>query len=212
MTSQRYRSLLARAYVAARIDRWERRGQLSAEEAQFLSEALHREAVSSYITDFGVHIALKPPIRCLQWGVLPVLFASGVIGIGATAALIAFGGMIGRTLYTLGRTVQAVLRHERPPWIARGVGLLPVVGIVAYPIQIVYLGAERAGKLAGFIIYDTMTAAGELLPVWGGRDTATEHWFNRLADFIVRDRRPLLQKQAFEQNRWPVDRRPAGAT
>ncbi len=191
ITSQRYRSRLAHDYVSRRIDRWARRGQLSAEEARFLRDALRHEAVGSYITDFGIHVAIKPPIKLLQWGVFPMLFASGLIGPVVLAAVITFGGMTGRTLYTLGRMIMAELRRERLPWIALAAGLLPVVGNVAYPVQIVFLGTEREGKLAGFILYDSMTAVGELLPIWGGRDTATEHRWNHFGDFIVRDRYPL---------------------
>ncbi len=191
MISQRYRSRLAHDYVALHIDQWERRGQLSAAEAGHLGEALRREAVGSYITDFGVHIAIKPFIKLLQWGILPVLFAAGLIGPVALALLITFGGMMGRTLYTLGRTVVAALEGERLPWIALAAGIVPVAGNAAYPLQIFYLGTEREGKLAGFVVYDSMTAVGRLLPIWGGPDTATEHWFNRAADLIVRDRSPL---------------------
>ena len=51
-------------------------------------------------------------------------------------------------------------------------------------------GAEREGKLAGFIVYDTLTQVGERVPIWGGRDTATEHFFNKMVDPVVRDRQP----------------------
>ena len=189
--SQRYRSGLAHDYVTLRIDRWQDRGQLSAAEAGYLRETLGHEMVGSYITDFGVHIAIKPPIKLLQWGIVPALFASGWIGPATMALLITTGGAIGRTLYTLGRMIMAASQGERLPWIALAAGLLPVFGNVAYPLQLAYLSTERRGKLAGFIIYDSTTAVGELLPIWGGRDTATEHWMNRMTDFIVRDRRAL---------------------
>jgi hypothetical protein len=191
MISQRYRSQLAHAYVRMRVDRWVHRGHLSRNEAQFLRDALHREAVGSYITDFGVHVAIKLPIKLLQWGLVPVLFASGLIGPTTSAALVAFGGMIGRTFYTLGRCVPALFRRERLPWIALGVGLVPVIGNAAYPVQIVSRSTEREGKLAAFILYDSVTAVGELMPIWGGRDTGTEHRFNRLGDLFVRYRHPL---------------------
>ncbi len=192
MTSQRYRSRIAHLYIDFKIARWKRRGQLSTEEADVISELLHQEAVGSYITDFGVHVAMKPPIKLAQWVVVPMLFAVGLIPAAIAGLLIAFGGTISRTVYTLGRMAMAVVRREPLPWIALGVGLLPVVGNAAYPIQIVRAGAAREGKLAGFIVYDSITAPGEFFPIWGGADTATEHSFNRLADFLVRDRRPLV--------------------
>lgn len=190
MTSQAYRSEVAHRYVAARIGRWESRGQLNTDSTRSLREALDREGAGSYITDFGVHVAIKPAIKVLQWGVVPSLFAAGLIGPAMMGTLIVFGGMLGRTIYTLGRMIQAALRGDRVPWVAMLVGFAPALGNVAYPAQIVYEGTERGGRLAAFIIYDSVTRVGELVPIWGGRDTVTEHCFNRLGDLIVRDRTP----------------------
>lgn len=201
MSSQRYRSRLAHDYVSLRIDRWERRGQLSAEEVRFLRDSLRREAVGSYVTDFGIHVAIKPPIKFLLWGVFPLLLAWGLIGPVFLAVVITFGGMMGRTLYTIGRMIMAAFQHARMPWIALAVGLLPVVGNLAYPIQIFFLGTEREGKLAGFIVYDSMTAVGEFLPIWGGRDTRTEHRWNHVGDFIVRDRCSLVSHVRLPEDR-----------
>ncbi len=191
MTSQRYRSRVAHVVIDFRIACWRRRGQLSAAEADHLTESLRQESVGSYITDFGVHVAMKAPIKLVQWVVVPTLFAVGVLSPAISGLLIAFGGTIGRTAYTLGRMAMAVARGESLPWIALVVGLLPVVGNAAYPVQIVRAGAAWEGKLAGFIVYDSITVPGEFFPIWGGADTATEHWFNRFADLLVRDRRPL---------------------
>jgi hypothetical protein len=150
-TSQRFRSDMAHAYVEARIARWTERGQLAPGDARFLIEALDRDTVGSYITDFGVHIAMKPAIKLFQWVVLPSMFAARMVGPAAMAALIVFGGMIG----------------------------------------IIYQSVEREEKLAAFILYDTVTVVGERIPIWGGRDTATEHLCNHLVDLIVRNRGSL---------------------
>ncbi len=37
-------------------------------------------------------------------------------------------------------------------------------------------------------MYNTLSRVGELMPIWGGPDTRTEHFFNRFGDLIVRDR------------------------
>ena len=176
--------------MAARIDRWESRGQLDADSTRSLHQSLGGEGAGSYITDFGVHVAIKPAIKLLQWGVVPSLFAAGLIGPATMGTLIVFGGMLGRTTYTLGRMAQAALRGDRVPWVALLVGFTPALGNAAYPAQIVYEGTGRGGRLAAFIVYDSVTRVGEMVPIWGGRDTVTEHCFNRIGDLIVRDRTP----------------------
>jgi hypothetical protein len=191
LVSQRYRADLAHRYVQGRIDRWSERGQLAKLEAGVLGESLRREEVGSFITDFGVHIAIKPAIKLFQWAVLPALFAAGVVGPVSAAVLVVFGGMAGRTFYTIGRMVQAAISGGELPWVALLVGAVPVAGNAAYPCQVIYQGAERDDRLAGFILYDTVTRVGEKVPIWGGRDTGTEHFFNRLADWVVRHREPL---------------------
>lgn len=186
--SQRFRSDLAHAYVKARIARWTERGQLARSEARYLIEALDRDSAGSFITDFGIHVSTKPAIKLFQWVVLPFLFAAKMVGPAAMTIMIVFGGMIIRTLYTMGRAIQAAIVGHRLPWVALVVGLLPVVGNAAYPMQIIYQSAGHEGKLAAFILYDTLTVIGEQIPIWGGRDTATEHLFNHMVDLIVRKR------------------------
>ena len=188
LSSQRYRADLARRYVALRIDQWEQRRQLSAADAGFLRERLKAEETGSYITDFGVHIAIKPLVKFVQWIMVPALLAAGVLTVASSGLVILFGGMTVRTLYTTGRMIQAALNADRLPWVAWLVGLLPMAGNAAYPAQILFRGAEQQGKLAAFVLYDSATRVGQLLPIWGGRDTATEHRLNRVMDLVVRHR------------------------
>lgn len=68
------------------------------------------------------------------------------------------------------------------------VGALPVVGNFAFPLQILYSSTEGRDHLARFILYDGCARLGEHLPIWGGRDTLTEHRFNRLPDLLPRRR------------------------
>ena len=91
-----------------------------------------------------------------------------------------------RTLYTAGRLVQAMLARHELPWIALVVGALPVLGNFAYPVQIVYSSREEDDVLAQFILYDGFSLIGAKLPIWGGRNTSTEHAFNHLPDRLVR--------------------------
>ena len=97
------------------------------------------------------------------------------------------GGAIGRTAYTTGRLIQASLSGQRRPWVALGIGVLPVVGNGAYPAQLILCSNRRNQTLARFVLYDLFATIGRHLPIWGGNDTLTEHWFNRLPDrFLAR--------------------------
>ena len=177
--SQQFRAFTAQRYVARRIGAWRRRGFLTRLESRELRHELRGDEASEYITDFGVHIAIKPIIKGTQWIVLPALFAAGMLSPLGFALLIGMGGAIGRTLYTLGRMVQATVRRQRRPWIALLVGAFPVIGNGAYPVQLVY-SAGHQRRLARFILDDTFATFGRALPIWGGADTLTEHWFSRL--------------------------------
>ena len=188
LASQEFRTRTARSYVARRIRVWRQRDQLTAAEAAILRRHLRSEEASAYLTDFGMHLAIKPFVKTAQWGIVPSLWAAGLLGPMAAASLMIFGGMLARTAYTSYRFVHATAGGDPKPWVALGAGLLPVLGNAAYPIQVVFSGTGDDAKLAQFIVYDTVTRVGELVPIWGGRDTRIEHWFNRLGDLIVHDR------------------------
>ena len=106
-------------------------------------------------------------------------------------ALLLGAGPLGRTVYTLIRLAEAVVHRVEKPWVSLFIGLLPVVGNVAYPMQVLYASASRHSKLAQFIVCDATTRLGEHLPIWGGPDTQTEHFFSHLADLVVPNREPI---------------------
>jgi hypothetical protein len=181
-TSGRFRRRIAQHFVARRIRAWERRGQLTRAEALLLRRNLPSEESSAYLTDFAVHLALKPPVKAIEYWVLPTLWGFGWIGGGTLAAGLFLGGPLARTLYTLMRCAQS-LRHGREvPVVALGCGLLPVVGNLAYLVQILYSSTEDEDLLARFLLYDACTRLGRHVPIWGGADTHTEHVFNHLPD------------------------------
>ncbi|MCP3957192.1 MAG: hypothetical protein GY719_05010 [bacterium] len=184
-TSQRYRARLARRLVAARIQAWADRRFLDRDMVERLHSQLRHDDVSSYVTDFGVHLAMKPFIKALQWFALPPMLALGWIDMAAVGFILIAGGLIGRVAYTAGRFAQAVVQRQRRPWMALGISCLPVVGNAAYPAELVYDSTGRSGEVARFILYDSMAQVGRSLPIWGGADSLTEHWFNRLGDVVV---------------------------
>ncbi len=180
-TSQRYRTFSARRYVTRRIQSWHARGFLEMDTVNRLRNELRSDTASEYLTDFGVHLAIKPLVKTFQWWVVPSLFAIGVIDSGLVAgAILLAGGAIARTLYTMCRLIQSALAGQRLPWLALGIGVLPIVGNAAYPAQLIYHGTKRDCSIARFILNDTFARIGQHVPIWGGRDTLTEHWFNRL--------------------------------
>ena len=191
LSSQKYRRRLAQDLVGRRIDAWTRRRNLEPGESKLLRAQLTRKESCAYLTDFGVHMAIKPFIKSIEWLLFPALFASGLISESTLAIAVASGGCLARTLYTLGRLIQASLRGRRRPWIALLVGAIPVAGNLAYPLQLVYSGSGQNDLLARFMLYDGATAFGRKLPIWGGPDTLTEHYFNRLPERILRFSRPV---------------------
>lgn len=188
LISQNFRANLAQCAVAKRIDSWQRRDQLLEDEADRLRARLASEESSSYLTDFGAHLAIKPFIKGVEWLVFGSLFAAGLIDETTLTIAVLSGGSIGRTLYTTYRFFDSLARKRELPWIALGVGVLPVLGNLAYPLQLVATSREEDDILAQFILYDSCTLIGRKLPIWGGKDTLTEHAFNHLPDRIVRGR------------------------
>lgn len=176
-TSQKFRTRLSRRLVARRIGIYELRRQLSRVDARYLRRELVGDESSEYITDFGVHLSVKPFIKVTQWTLVPTLVYLNLPMV-AVVMVISSGATV-RTLYTLGRTIQAMWRRQSLPIVALVVGVLPVVGNLAYPAQLAW-AAEHRHRLARFIILDTFTTLGRRVPIWGGGDTLIEHWFNRL--------------------------------
>ncbi len=183
---QRYREHLARDYVGTRIARWDERGQLDSRHVAELSEHLQREEGCSYLTDFGAHLAIKPFVKIIEFWIVPALWMMGAVGDQFLGIALVATGPAARTLYTLCRLIQNAATGRERPWIALWVGAFPVLGNVAYPLQIICSGTHRDGSVARFILYDTFSRIGRCVPIWGGPDTLTEHLLNRCPDLVIR--------------------------
>jgi len=188
----KFRKSRIEKYLNLRISEWKERGQLDFDQTQFLQKQVKHESASPYLADFMIVLALKPITQVIELLLLPSLFAAGLISAGFLAVGVAFGGIIYRTLYTLSKMLYEQVKfapsqqHSRV--IALLVGLIPTVGNAAYPVQMVYSATTRKKELAAFMIYDLLSAIGRKIPVWGGKDTRTEHFFNHIPDWIVRKR------------------------
>lgn len=186
LISQKYREEKAQNYVVKQIKRWKQRKQFSETVANDLEKSTFKEGSSAFITDFGVHVAMKPFVKIFEYVIVPLLFIGGSIGgIALPALLVIIAGPLARSTYTLGRILQAQVKMQKKPWIALFIGLFPVVGNLAYPTQMLY-SASSEDKVAAFILYDTIGKFGQYMPIWGGEDTGTEHFFNQLAHHFLR--------------------------
>ena len=186
VTSQRYRTRVARKHVSRRIEAWADRGQLTVEQANALHLQLEGEDCADYVTDFGAHMAIKSLTKIIQWCVLPCLFGLGLITQSMLLFGIVVGGPLARIAYVSGRLIESGLHGREKPWIALAASAVPILGNAAYPLQIIGTGAGENRELAQFIIYDTLTHIGQRVPIWGGPDTLTEHAINRLGDYVLK--------------------------
>ena len=186
--SQRYRAKLARDFTEKRIAAWVERRQMSESDARFLTSHLDQEDSATFATDFGVHLAIKPFVKTVEYWLLPLLYALGLLSEGWLALAMLAAGPAARSLYTGSRIVQNSLRGKERPWTALFIGVIPVLGNFAFPIQLLRSSHKKEDDLARFLLYDGFARIGAGVPIWGGQDTLTEHRANRLADQIVRER------------------------
>lgn len=180
VTSQDYRHEIGRRYVEGRIEAWQERGQLSAADAATLRRDLARmDEAGSYISDFGAHLGLKGTFLLLE---LVLLGGLGLLGVPwlMLGLILVLDGPIYRSAYTLWRSARALAAGRSPPWVALLVGLVPFLGSLAFPAQMIWSARGAEDDLARFILCDSFTRIGEKLPVWNGKDSLVEHRMNRL--------------------------------
>ncbi|MCZ6836373.1 MAG: hypothetical protein O7G85_11420 [Planctomycetota bacterium] len=199
---QKWRARWASHMLRRRIKSWERRKQLASIESRHLVTHVRSDEATEYLTDFGMHLVIKFPVKAIEYGLFPMLAIAGLVSNTTVLVVAATGGIIGRSTYTLWRIIQATARGRERPWIALITGFLPIVGNAAYPIQILYTSSERNHDVAKFILIDIFTTLGRKIPIWGGPDTLTEHFFNRLPlMFLARlsPANPKLASQTSEE-------------
>ena len=178
--SARYRWGVARWYIQKDVKKWYARKSISLEDRKFLLSELHKDEVSTYLTDFSVHLALKPLDQFITYIIVPLVVASLNMEVSQGVILVVLVGPVIRTSYTVWRFTHSVVRKRRHfPIIALLVGVLPVVGNLAYPAELFFRGSNNRDHLAKFILYSFIAKIGTKLPVWGGKDSGTEHFFNR---------------------------------
>jgi len=98
--SQRYRAELARDFTEQRIAAWLDRRQMSENDAELLRGHLEQEDSATFATDFGVHLAIKPIVKTLEYWFLRLLYAFGLLSEGSLALGMVAAGPAARSLYT----------------------------------------------------------------------------------------------------------------
>ena len=185
-TDSFYRWGVIRWFLKWEIDKWHSRGFLSKSERQTLHSELRNDEISAYITDFSIHMGIKPFVKSFEWIVVPILTATGFLSIGAAAMLILWTGPLMRTIYTLWRMSHSLVKSRAHfPFVALLVGALPIIGNLAYPLELLYQSTGKRNLLGRFMTYSFSAKVGAKIPIWGGKDSEIEHFFNNICHRII---------------------------
>lgn len=186
-SSARYRWGMIRWYLKKEIDKWESRKFFTGSESKFLKSELINDDKSAYLTDFSIHLGIKPFVKIFSFIVMPILMASGLFSLATGTIIILLAGPAARTLYTCWRMTHSLIKSKHHyPVIALIIGLMPVIGNMAYPIEIIYQSTGNKNMISKFILYSFSAKAGSKIPIWGGQDSEIEHFLNRLCYLILR--------------------------
>lgn len=177
--SSRYQSWLGESRISNAIDQWESSQRIGKTEASKLRDDLSGHEVRAYTRGFGAHIALK--------ALAPIVVPAKV---GGVAAFVASGNlwfllpMLATPMLRSAVTMTSwwMTRHERiPHGEAFLAGFLPVIGSIAFPVQMF----SRRPELSTFLIRDMAAKLGRQIPIYGGADSRTELAMIRASDFVV---------------------------
>ena len=167
--SGRFQSEFGRLLIRSRIEHWRKNDRLTPHEDCLLNRQLESTAVDEYVRGFGLHVGLKL--------LLPLVIS---LKIGGAAATMASGNPfyflsllmlvpILRTAFTLWRML---IRRQSPVEFRHAllVGMIPVAGSLAYPVQ---MYAQFPG-LSMFLLRDFASRIGCWFPIYGGKDSRIE--------------------------------------
>lgn len=165
--------------VRSSIDRWQSAGRIDRDEADDLRNELLGEQIAAYVRGFSVHVSLKA---------FAFVFAPAKVG-----GVITFF-FTGNPLFLLPLVFMPVIRflvvvasawrnrhQDIPHGEALLVSALPVLGLIAFPLQ---MFAKRP-ELSTFLIRDAASVLGRRLPIYGGADSRTELALIRSADAVI---------------------------
>jgi hypothetical protein len=177
--SAHFQSAYGRHIIGEMVRRWKRYGRIGAAEAELLERQLAASELDEYVRCMGMHLGLKL--------LLPLI---APLKVGGVAAAIATGNPLYllpiaflpacRTAITLWRMAHPSRRHIR--YIeALAIGPLPVLGSLAYPVQ---LRASHP-ELSELVLRDAASRLGQLVPIYGGKDSRVEIWAIKAVNVVL---------------------------
>lgn len=177
LVSPRFQREFGQLQIQSAIEKWQTSGRLSPEESLELKQLAVSQEMDEYARCFGLHLSIKL--------ISPLIFTAKV---GGVAAFVATGNLMYllpmaispllRTAITVSRMIQ---NAGRGPAYGEAllVGLVPVVGTLAFPVQL-YASSPR---LSTFLIRDAVARLSRLIPIYGGKDSRLEIEAIKAADY-----------------------------
>jgi hypothetical protein len=135
--------------------------------------------MDEYVRCFGIHLGLKllvPLLAPLKVGGAAALLASGNLWF----LFLLFLMPVCRTAVTLWRMIASG-RSPADYLDALLVGALPVVGTLAYPVQMY----SKHRELSAFLLRSNAARLGRWLPIYGGKDSRVELWAIKTVNFVA---------------------------
>ncbi len=179
MFSSRYQSWFGQSRIESSITSWQRAQRISAQQADQLRLQLSGNEVRAYMRGLGAHLALKtfaPVVVPAKYGGIAAFIASGNLWFLLPMLLMP----VLRSLVTLA-SWWSTRRQRIPHGEALLAGMLPVVGSVAFPLQMFTTRSE----LSMFLIRDAASKLGRRLPIYGGPNSRTEIAMIRSTDGLI---------------------------
>jgi hypothetical protein len=166
--SGRFQSEYGRYLIRSWIRQWEDAGRLTLREAMQLRRQLGASDMDEYVRCFGMHMGLKLLLPLLT----PLKYGGGAVSLLSGNLWFLFFLMLMPVCRSI-ITVWRMIAGRRPPTDyvdALIVGALPVIGSLAYPVQMY----SRYRELSAFLLRDSAARLGRWIPIYGGKDSRVE--------------------------------------
>ena len=176
LVSGRFQRTMGQLRMQSVVRSWQRDGRLQPGEYEQLTKRCASHELDEYSRCFGMHLSVKlasPLLAPLKIGGFAAFAASG----NPAYLLPLLVSPLLRTIITLTQMIR-----NRRSGTAYGealvVGMVPVLGTLAFPIQM--YAADRA--LSTFLIRDAMARLSRMIPIYGGKDSRLEIFAIKAAD------------------------------
>lgn len=166
--SARFQSEYGRYLIRSWIRQWETAGRLTLRDAMQLRRQLSASDMDEYVRCFGMHMGLKLLLPLLT----PLKYGGGAMSVLSGNLWFLFFFLLMPACRTA-ITIWRMLASKRPfsDYVdALLVGILPVIGSLAYPVQMY----SRYRELSAFLLRDSAARLGRWIPIYGGKDSRVE--------------------------------------